>query len=113
MDHRVVYNLRYITNSLSCLFTYAKTQELECSLVPDSNKASILIYHRLGFLRQHSGVLGWVVPLTNQVVELFHLTLPHFMTLSKTPVHKEAAIQWVAFFTQNFVLWTHQDGDTA
>ena len=50
--------------------------------------ASLLIYHSLGLLRQHSDVFGWDVPLTKPIVEVIQPALPRFMGRTTSSAQK-------------------------
>jgi len=43
-------------------------------------------------------MLGGIVPLTDEVVELLHLALAMIMELAAATAHEEAAIRWMPSF---------------
>jgi hypothetical protein len=43
-------------------------------------------------------MLGGIVPLTDEVVELLHLALVMIMELAAATAHEEAAIRWMSSF---------------
>ena len=65
-------------------------------LVPDLNLVNVLKYHLLSLIWQHLGVLGGVIPLTNQILKVLDMAFPRFIGLFRSVAHKQTTIQWVS-----------------